>query len=194
MTSSRHATKAERKKRATGAAGPSRSASRPSSSSARARLPRTPTLPAEWHEFLSLLISSRVRFVIVGAHALAALGRPRNTLDLDVFVEPSAGNATRLGTAVRAFGLSALAERAQEFASGAKMTRIGHPPLRIDVMNHIDGVSFAAAWAGRKRARIDGLTVAFLGEAEFRRNKRAAGRPKDLLDLALLDERPSRRR
>jgi hypothetical protein len=141
---------------------------------------------------LSLLISHRVRFVNVGAHALAALGRPRNTLDLDVFVEPTLRNARRFAAAAEAYGLSGLAEVAEELARGAKMTRIGNPPLRIDVMNHIDGVSFAAAWSGRRRARIDGLLVAFLGETEFRRNKRASGRPKDLLDLALLDEgRPS---
>jgi len=143
---------------------------------------------------LSGLIANRVRFLIVGAHALAALGRPRNTLDLDVFVEPTKRNAERLAIAIRAFGLTALADQAGEFASGAKMTRIGNPPLRIDVMNHIDGVTFAAAWAGRRRARIDGLAVAFLGEAEFRRNKLASGRPKDLLDLALLDEGRTRGR
>jgi hypothetical protein len=120
-----------------------------------------------------LLISHRVRFVIVGAHALAALGRPRNTLDLDVFVEPTLRNAQRFAAAAEAYGLSGLAEVAAELARGAKMTRIGDPPLRIDVMNPIDGVSFAAAWSGRRRARIDGLLVAFLGETELR----SAGSP-----------------
>lgn len=137
---------------------------------------------------MSLLISHRVRFLIVGAHALAALGRPRNTLDLDIFIEPTPRNANRFAEVARAFGLGALAEAAGELATGARMTRIGNPPLRIDVMNHIDGVTFAEAWAGRRRARIDELSVSFLGEAEFRRNKLASGRPKDLLDLALLDE------
>ncbi|MBK8173025.1 MAG: hypothetical protein IPK60_22195 [Sandaracinaceae bacterium] len=157
-----------------------------SSAAQRRKLPSA--LPDDWSEFLSLLIKHRVRFIIVGAHALAALGKPRNTLDLDIFVEPSNVNARKLEKAIRAFGFPVLADASHAFAFGKRMARLGIEPLRIDVMNHIDGVSFAAAWAGRARGKVAGLSLHFLGEAEFRRNKRAAGRPKDLLDLALLDE------
>jgi hypothetical protein len=145
-------------------------------------------LPREWREFLSLLIAHRVRFLIVGAHALAALGKPRNTGDIDVFVDPTKTNASRIGSALEAFGFEALARESSQFASGKRMARLGNEPLRIDVMNHIDGVSFAVAWRGRTTANVDGLTLHFIGRNEFRRNKRASGRPKDLLDLALLDE------
>jgi hypothetical protein len=194
MPTSRRTPRPRSRTLTTGGDGPSRSASPRSSSSGRARQPPTPVLPSEWREFLSSLTSCRVRFVIVGAHALAALGCPRNTLDLDVLIEPSVENARRFGDAVRAFGLSGLAAVAGELARGAKMTRIGRPPLRIDVMNRIDGVTFEAAWKGRRQAVLDGLELSFLGEKEFRRNKRAAGRPKDLLDLELLDQAHARPR
>jgi hypothetical protein len=134
------------------------------------------------------LISHRVRFLVVGAHALAAAGRPRATQDLDVFVEPSEANAARLGRALRAFGFPALADQADRFARGDRMATLGKPPLQIDILNSITGVSFAAAWRGRRRARLGALVVPFLGPRELIRNKRAAGRAKDLADLALLAE------
>jgi hypothetical protein len=145
-------------------------------------------LPPEWSEFLGLLCGERVRFVIVGAHALAALGRPRATGDLDIFIEPSAENARRLGRALAAYGYTALARSARRFAEPDRMATLGLPPLRIDLMTDITGVSFARAWKGRVRARLGSYEVGVLGRREFVANKRAAGRTKDLLDLALLDE------
>jgi hypothetical protein len=140
------------------------------------------------------LISNRVRFLVVGAHALAAAGRPRATQDLDIFVEPTAVNAARLGSALRDFGFPALADQAACFASGDRMATLGKPPLQIDILNAITGVRFAAAWRGRRRVRIDSLVVPFLGARELVRNKRAAGRAKDLADIALLTEVQRQRR
>jgi hypothetical protein len=131
---------------------------------------------------------------VVGAHALAAAGRPRATQDLDVFIEPTAANATRLGGALRDFGFPALADQAARFASGNRMATLGKPPLQIDILNSITGVSFATAWSGRRRVRLGTLVVPFLGARELVRNKRAAGRAKDLADIALLAEAKERRR
>lgn len=134
-----------------------------------------------------------MRFVVVGAHAVAAAGRPRATQDLDILVEPSQRNADRLGRALRAFGFPELAARAHRFAEPDRMATLGAPPLRIDVMTSITGVDFAEAWAGRRRARFGRLVVPFLGPRELLKNKAAAGRPKDLADLALLAEVAPRR-
>jgi len=139
-----------------GRAAASKSASRPSSSSAVPPRKPPPILPSEWHEFLSSLIAHRVRFIVVGAHALAALGKPRNTADLDLFVKPVVSNARRRGAAIREFGFAALADASAAFAPGKRMARLGHEPPRIDVMNHIDGVSFATAWKGRVRGTVAG--------------------------------------
>ena len=150
--------------------------------------------PPDWNEFIRLLRSHRVRFVIVGAHAVAAAGRPRATQDLDVLVEPTTSNAARLGRALRAFGFPVLADDAAQFAEIDRMATLGRPPLQIDVLTSITGVTFADAWAGRKTIRIGPLAVPFLGPRELVKNKAAAGRPKDRADLALLEEVTPRRR
>lgn len=138
------------------------------------------------------LCSHRVRFVVVGAHALAAIGRPRNTQDLDVLVEPTPENARRLGAALAEFGFPALAREARRFARPDRMATLGLPPLRIDVMTSISGVTFPSAWRGRTRVAFERFEVGFLGRREFIRNKLASGRPKDLLDVALLEESDER--
>jgi hypothetical protein len=138
-----------------------------------------------------------VRFVVVGAHALAVQGRPRATGDLDIFVEPTKENARRLGRALAAFGFPALSAEAAAFAEPDRMVTLGHEPLRIDIMTSITGVPFAEAWRGRTRVSIAGNQVGFLGLAELIKNKTASGRAKDRLDLALIEEaglRPRRRR
>lgn len=145
-------------------------------------------LPPDWSEFIELLNTHGVRFLIVGAHALAAHGRPRATQDLDVFIEPTVSNVRCLGAALRQFGFTALADASDQFTEADRMATLGNPPLQIDIVNHITGVSFEEAWAGRLTARFGEHEVGFLGRREFRRNKRASGRPKDLADLALLDE------
>ncbi len=145
-------------------------------------------LHADFKEFLRLLISHRVRFVVVGAHALAAHGSPRYTGDLDVLVEPSAANARRLIAALDAFGFGSIGLELEDFTRANRVAQLGYPPVRIDVLTGISGVGFAEAWRGRRRARLAGLVVPFLGADAFIKNKRAAARPKDLADIALLEE------
>jgi hypothetical protein len=172
------------------------SASPPSRQSGARRPESIGAFPPDWHEFIGLLSSNRVRFVVVGAHALAAAGRPRATQDLDILVDPTERNAERLGRALRAFGFPALADQAKRFSCIDRMATLGRPPLRIDIMTSISGITFADAWTGRRRVRLGRLAVPFLGRRELVKNKSAAGRPKDLADIALLDEivRPPRSR
>jgi hypothetical protein len=145
-------------------------------------------LPVDFRAFLQSLNRRRVRFIIIGAHALAAHGRPRYTGDLDVLIEPTSLNAKRVIAALEDFGFGALAISASELAAPGIVVRLGRPPVAIDLLTKISGVSFDAAWRGRLRARLDDLAVSFLGRKEYVRNKRAADRPKDRADLALLAE------
>ena len=143
-------------------------------------------LPREWREFIGLLSSHRVRFVVVGAHALALHGHPRATGDLDLFVESSTRNADRLGAALADFGFTALARQARRFAEPDRMATLGGEPLRIDLMTSISGVDFSTAWRNRRRVRMGRYVVPFLGRRDLVRNKRAAGRPQDAVDIARL--------
>jgi len=145
-------------------------------------------LPKDWSEFIGLLLAHRVRFLIVGAYALAANGRPRATQDIDFWVEPTRPNARRLCAALARFGFPALSEAVEEFSTPGRMATLGRPPFRIDLMTSIDGVSFDRGWRNRVTARFGRSRVGFLGRSEMLRNKRATGRPKDLADVALLEE------
>jgi hypothetical protein len=145
-------------------------------------------LNRDWTEFLSALIAHRVRFVLVGGHAVAGHGQPRLTEDLDVFVEPTVANARQLRAALVAFGFGAVAPSVQELARRDRVFMLGRKPWRIDVLTGIDGVSFREAWAGRVEADFVARPLFVIGRAALLKNKRAAGRTKDLLDVALLEE------
>ena len=150
----------------------------------------------EWREFLALLAKHRARFLIVGAHALAALGRPRHTGDLDIFVEPSPKNAARVHAAVSEFGFGSMADRDywSRAEGGLHGVQMGVEPLRIDVIKDIPGITFAEAWRGRRRVKMGGRSVYTIGRAAYLKNKRTSTRTKDLLDIALLESTPKTRR
>lgn len=149
-----------------------------------------PALNDDFRDLLFELIAAHVDFVVVGAHALAAHGVPRATGDLDVLIRPTEGNAARLLRALTAFGapLDQHGVTAEDFAREGNVYQMGQPPRRIDVLTSIDGVTFDAVAAGKVVATFDGLRVPVIGIRELRLNKRAAGRTKDLLDLALMEE------
>lgn len=151
-------------------------------------------LNPDWTEFLSLLVSKRVRFVLVGGHAVAAHGEPRLTEDLDVFVDPTLANAARLREALLAFGFGSEAPSVEQLVVPGSIWMLGRKPWRIDVLNKIDGVSFSRAWSGRTKADFDPGPLYLIGRRELIANKRASGRDKDLRDVAMLEAfNPTRR-
>lgn len=124
-----------------------------------------------------------VRFLVVGAYALAHHGRPRATGDLDVWIEATPENAARVMRALAAFGAPLHDVTADDFSRPGVVFQMGVPPGRIDVLTELTGVSFAEAWPERDTGRFGDLTVDFLGRDAFIRNKRATGRAKDLGDI-----------
>ena len=150
-------------------------------------------LSEDWRAFLSLLNSHRVKYLLIGAHALAVHGQPRMTADLDVFVEASLANARRLREVLIAFGFGAVAPPIEELAREERVFMLGEPPFRIDVLTTISGVSFDDAYADRVRVKSEAGTLHVISRAHLVVNKRASGRTKDLLDLELLGEPPPRR-
>lgn len=148
-------------------------------------------LNVDFLDLLEALARAQVEFLVVGAHALAAHGIPRATGDLDVWVRPTPENAARVVTALEAFGapLHAHGVGASDFERPGTVYQMGLPPRRIDVLTQISGVAFDEAWPGRKTVLISGNEIGFLGREAMLRNKRAAGRPKDLLDADQLEKR-----
>jgi hypothetical protein len=142
----------------------------------------------DFRDMLEALTECGVEFLVVGAHALAAHGFPRATGDIDILVRPTPDNAARVILALRAFGapLDAHGMTASDFGSPGIVYQLGLPPRRIDLLTEITGVTFEAAWRGRALTEVDGLAFPVLGRDELIENKRAAGRPKDLADVAAL--------
>lgn len=146
-------------------------------------------LAPDFNEFCGLLTDRHVEFVIVGAHALAFHGAPRYTGDLDVLVRPSVENATRLLAALKEFGFPTSGLSADQVIDPRRVIEMGIVPVQIHVMGHVDGVTWDEVWQGRQAGQFGDRVVWFIGRDEYVRNKRAAGRPKDLADLDAIGER-----
>jgi hypothetical protein len=135
-----------------------------------------------------------VRFLVIGAYAVGIHGRPRATKDLDVWIEATPLNATRVLDALRQFGAPLGDLKASDLDHVGTGFKMGIPPRRIDILTQIEGMTFAAAWPNRIEAEFgDGVRCPVIGLADILTNKRAAGRPQDLADVAAL-ERISRAR
>jgi hypothetical protein len=134
-------------------------------------------------DLLRAFIAADVRFLVVGAYALALHGRPRATGDLDIWVEATPANADRVMRALAAFGAPLADVSRDDFASEGVTYQIGVPPGRIDILTALTGLAFADAWGERLRKPFGEVDVDFIGRAAFIRNKRATGRPKDLGDI-----------
>ncbi len=137
-------------------------------------------------EFIGLLNSLGVEFVVVGGHAVAFHGHPRFTGDLDFLIRPSRSNAERLLEALEQFGFAELELSADDFLRPESVVQLGRPPNRLDLLTSISGVGTEEAWASRITGELDGLPVHFLGFDALLQNKIATGRDQDLADLGKL--------
>jgi hypothetical protein len=122
-----------------------------------------------------------------GAYSLALHGAPRFTGDLDVFVRPTRENGSRVLEAVNALGFPTEHLQLQDIISPDRILEMGVEPVQIHVMSAISGVSREEAWGDRVTAPCGRQVVPFLSRETFLRNKRAAGRPKDLADIDALN-------
>jgi hypothetical protein len=145
-------------------------------------------LNEDFRDIIAAFADCGVEFMVVGAYALAFHGAPRASGDIDLFVRPSAENAGRVFDALTKFGapLAAHGVGAADFAREGAVYQIGLPPRRIDVLTQITGIAFDEAWATRVEAEVIGRKFHIIGRDAFLKNKLAAGRPKDLADVARL--------
>ncbi len=143
----------------------------------------------DFKELLRLFNAHDVAYVIVGGYALAFHGAPRYTGDFDILVRPDEENARRIMKALDVFGFGSIGLQHADFMCQDKVVQLGVPPVRIDIITSISGVSWEKAIAGSVKGYYGEIPVYYLGRDEFIANKRAIGRLKDRADLEALGEK-----
>ena len=141
----------------------------------------------DFRDLFAALNTAGARYLLVGGYAVAFHAEPRFTRYLDVWIDPEPDNAARAFEALRAFGAPLQDIAPSDLVRPDMVLQIGVPPNRIDIVTGIDGVGFDEAWAGRARGDYGDEPIHVIGRDHLVRNKRACGRPQDLLDLELLD-------
>lgn len=145
-------------------------------------------LNRDFREFIELLNSNKVKYLIVGGYAIAFHGHPRYTKDLDVWLELSEENAANAMRALEDFGFGGLDVSGDDFLNKGMVIQLGFPPNRIDLINSPDGVDFAECYKSKIEIEIDGLKIAVIDLENLKKNKKASGRLQDLADLEKLSE------
>ena len=138
----------------------------------------------DFKEFFQSLIEREVRFLVIGGYAVAWHGRPRNTEDLDIWVERSPENAAKLVSALRDFGFDPPNLNEDLFTRESGIVRLGRPPWKIELFVSIPGVEFGGCYDRRASWPVGDLAIPMISLEDLKANKIASGRPKDFSDLA----------
>lgn len=140
----------------------------------------------DFHDFISMLNNHEVEYMVVGGYALAFHGKPRHTGDLDIWINTSEDNATKIVKVLDEFGVGSLGLSKADFLREGYISQIGYPPLRIDILNSIDGISFLAAYRNKQTLKLKDIQIDYIGLQDLILNKKASGRSQDLTDLKQL--------
>ena len=142
-------------------------------------------------DFKDLLLAfnaAEVRYLVVGAYAVTFHAQPRFTKDLDIWVEASQENAARVHKALTAFGAPVSELTPDDLANQEMVYQIGVAPNRIDILMGVSGLEFGAAWPNRVESQYGDCPIHVISRQDLIRNKRAAARPQDIIDLRALGE------
>lgn len=140
-------------------------------------------------EFIELCNRHDVRYLVIGGYAVSVHGYPRTTKNIDVCIEMSEINASKMVQVINDFGFSSLKLNEEDFKKKDSITQLGFPPLRIDILNNLDGVDFDEAWNNKKIVNFENVPVNFIGYNDLITIKQKAGRPQDIADVANLRKR-----
>ncbi|MBM4315820.1 MAG: hypothetical protein FJ122_18175 [Deltaproteobacteria bacterium] len=143
-------------------------------------------LHPDFKDFLRLLNSYGVEYLVVGGYAVGYHGYPRATGGMDIWIAVSKANAEKTAQVLRAFGMPELETTESPFTEKDKVVRMGVPPVRIEVITGASGVEFTECYLRREIMEIDDIPVNFISLDDLKLNKRAAGRHKDLEDIVHL--------
>jgi predicted nucleotidyltransferase len=140
-------------------------------------------LHPDFKDFLKLLNSHGVEYLLVGGYAVGYYGYPRATGDLDIWIAVNENTAARTASVLREFGMPQNEATEDLFLEKDKIVRMGFPPVRIEVITGISGVNFDGCYSRRVSIEVDGIPVPLISLDDLKTNKRSAGRHKDMEDL-----------
>jgi hypothetical protein len=140
---------------------------------------------SDFLDLISLFEKSGVRYLVVGGYAFMLYAEPRYTKDLDLAI--GIAEADKVAHALAEFGFPMSDRAREELLEPYRMISIGRAPTRIDILNHVDGIDFDAAWNDRNIVDLDGHSISFISKEWLIKAKRATGRPQDLIDLEALE-------
>lgn len=142
----------------------------------------------DFEEFFALLNAHEVKYLVIGGYAFAVHVEPRYTKDLDIFYKLSKENARKLLDVLTDFGFQSLSVGIDDLISPGKIIQIGNPPLRIDLLNKIDGITFDKAWSSKIVHLYGNEEINVIGKEALIKNKQASDREQDQLDVKKLRE------
>ena len=142
----------------------------------------------DFKELLGLFNDHAVEHIVVGAYALAFHGAPRFTGDIDLYVRPTAENAEKILRALATFGFVSSDVSSEDFVHPDRVVQLGVPPVRVDLLTSITGVSWEEADRGKEPGAYGDIPVFYIGREQYIKNKKATGRKKDLADLEAIGE------
>ena len=143
-------------------------------------------LPKDFSEFLRLLNSKQIEYLLIGGWAVGYYGYPRATGDMDIWISTKKENADKVIQAFKEFGFDVPDLSSELFTKENQITRIGVPPLRIEILTTISGVTFDECFPNRKVASIDNIKINLISLEDLKKNKAASKRHRDLDDLEKL--------
>ena len=141
------------------------------------------SLPEDFKDFLKLLNSHKVEYLLIGGYAVGYHGYPRATADMDIWIGISEKNAQKLVFVLKEFGFDLPEIKEELFLQENKVLRMGNAPIRIELLTTISGVDFKTCYKDRVEDIIDGINIKIINLKNLKENKKASGRHKDLDDL-----------
>ena len=143
---------------------------------------------SDFSDLLRIFNARNVKYLVIDGYAVVQYTEPRFTKDLDVLISTDTANAEAVYEALREFGAPLTDLTSKDFSEEGFFFQMGVPPVRVDVLMGIPGISFDECWSRRMEVDFDGLMVIFISKEDLIASKRAAGRPQDLIDADMLSQ------
>ena len=143
-------------------------------------------LPADFRDFLKLLNSHQVDYLLIGGYAVCYHGYYRNTVDIDFWIAVNPENAARIVNLIREFGFNVPELSDKLFLEKGRIIRMGVEPIRIEILTQISGCEFSDCYERRVETTLDGVRAKIISLPDLIKNKLSSGRLKDLNDAQKL--------